>query len=116
MKIAIGCDHGGIVLKPAVKETLVALGAEVVDFGTFTEESVDYPVYGLKVAEAGDESKKKHTPALLPVLGVRRGTLRRQRLPLHEGQHDRRRHRLPRAVGRAAANVRVFDTSGVLCV
>lgn len=52
MKIAIGCDHGGIVLKPAVKETLEALGAEVVDFGTFTEESVDYPVYGLKVAEA----------------------------------------------------------------
>lgn len=52
MKIAIGCDHGGIVLKPAVKETLEAFGAEVVDFGTFTEESVDYPVYGLKVAEA----------------------------------------------------------------
>ena len=52
MKIAIGCDHGGIVLKPAVKEALEALGAEVVDFGTFTEESVDYPVYGLKVAEA----------------------------------------------------------------
>ena len=52
MKVAIGCDHGGIVLKQAVKETLEALGAEVADLGTYTEESVDYPVYGLKVAEA----------------------------------------------------------------
>ena len=52
MKVAIGCDHGGIVLKPAVKETLEALGAEVVDLGTYTDESVDYPVFGLKVAEA----------------------------------------------------------------
>ena len=52
MKVAIGCDHGGIVLKQAVKETLEALGAEVADLGTYTEESVDYPFYGLKVAEA----------------------------------------------------------------
>ena len=52
MKIAIGCDHGGIVLKPAVIETLEQLGAEVEDLGTYTDESVDYPVYGLKVAEA----------------------------------------------------------------
>ena len=40
MKIAIGCD------------TLTELGAEVEDFGTYDESSVDYPVYGLKVAEA----------------------------------------------------------------
>ncbi len=52
MKIAIGCDHGGIVLKDSVIETLKNLGAEVEDFGTYTEESVDYPVYGQKVAEA----------------------------------------------------------------
>lgn len=52
MKIAIGCDHGGIVLKPAVIDTLTELGAEVEDFGTYDESSVDYPVYGLKVAEA----------------------------------------------------------------
>ena len=51
-KIAVGCDHGGIVLKPAVVAALEALGAEVVDFGTYDESSVDYPVYGLKVAEA----------------------------------------------------------------
>lgn len=52
MKIAIGCDHGGIVLKPAVVETLESLGAETLDLGTYDESSVDYPVYGLKVAEA----------------------------------------------------------------
>ena len=52
MKIAIGCDHGGIVLKPAVIKALAELGAEVVDLGTYDESSVDYPVYGLKVAEA----------------------------------------------------------------
>ena len=51
-KVAIGCDHGGIVLKDAVTSTLVELGAEVVDFGTMSEDSVDYPEYGLKVAEA----------------------------------------------------------------
>ena len=52
MKIAIGCDHGGIVLKDAVTSTLEALGAEVVDLGTNSTDSVDYPTYGLKVAEA----------------------------------------------------------------
>lgn len=51
MKIAIGCDHGGIVLKDAVTSTLKDLGAEVVDLGTNSTDSVDYPTYGLKVAE-----------------------------------------------------------------
>ena len=51
MKIAIGCDHGGFVLKDAVTSTLEALGAEVVDLGTNSTDSVDYPTYGLKVAE-----------------------------------------------------------------
>ncbi len=52
MKIAIGCDHGGIVLKPAIVECLEKRGIEYVDYGTFSEESVDYPDYALKVAEA----------------------------------------------------------------
>ncbi len=56
-KVAIGCDHGGIVLKGAVVSTLKDLGAEIVDFGTMSEESVDYPEYGLKVAEAVAEGK-----------------------------------------------------------
>ena len=56
-KVAIGCDHGGIVLKDAVVSVLTDLGAEIVDFGTMTDQSVDYPEYGLKVAEAVAEGK-----------------------------------------------------------
>ncbi|MBQ7712871.1 MAG: ribose 5-phosphate isomerase B [Clostridia bacterium] len=52
MRIAIGCDHGGIVLKPAVVEYLREKGHEVVDFGSFDNERVDYPVYAEKVARA----------------------------------------------------------------
>lgn len=52
MKIGIGCDHGGIVLKPACIEAIKKLGYEYIDYGTFTEESVDYPDYALKVANA----------------------------------------------------------------
>lgn len=51
-KIAVGCDHGGIVLKESVVETLKKLGAEVVDLGCYSQESVDYPEYGEKVARA----------------------------------------------------------------
>jgi len=52
MKIAAGADHGGFPLKQAVVRRLRSLGHEVVDVGTDSEEvSVDYPVYGHKVAE-----------------------------------------------------------------
>ena len=56
-KVAIGCDHGGIVLKYAVVSVLTELGAEIVDFGTISDQSVDYPEYGLKVAEAVAEGR-----------------------------------------------------------
>lgn len=49
MKIAIGCDHGALVLKESVKGVLAELGAEVDDLGTYTEESVDYPDIAEKV-------------------------------------------------------------------
>ncbi len=52
MRVALGCDHGGFVLRESVINTLKELGAEVVDYGCFSQESVDYPVYGLKVANA----------------------------------------------------------------
>lgn len=50
MKIAIGCDHGGFVLKPAIVDTLKKREIEVIDCGC-QGESVDYPDYALKVAE-----------------------------------------------------------------
>ena len=52
MKIAIGCDHGGIVLKDAVIRAITETGMKYVDYGTFTEESVDYPDYAEKVGRA----------------------------------------------------------------
>lgn len=52
MKIAIGSDHAGFRLKQAIKKLLTEAGHEVVDFGTDSTESVDYPVFALKVARA----------------------------------------------------------------
>ncbi len=52
MKIAIGCDHGGIVLKPAIKKVLENNSIDIVDMGCEDIKSVDYPDYALKVAEA----------------------------------------------------------------
>ncbi|MDD4840037.1 MAG: ribose 5-phosphate isomerase B [Clostridia bacterium] len=52
MKVALGCDHGGIVLKESVVNTLKSFGAEIVDFGTVSTESVNYPVFALNVAKA----------------------------------------------------------------
>ena len=52
MKVAIGCDHGGLNLKASVKEVLSALGHEVEDFGCHTAESCDYPDIAVPVANA----------------------------------------------------------------
>ena len=52
MKIALGTDHAGYRLKEAVKALLVSLGHEPVDFGTFSEEAVDYPKFVRPAAEA----------------------------------------------------------------
>ena len=51
MKIAIGCDHGGFQLKAAVMQYLADKGYAYEDFGTFSEESCDYPDIAIKVAE-----------------------------------------------------------------
>ena len=52
MKVALGCDHGGWELKEALASALKALGIDVIDMGTGDEQSVDYPDYGSKVADA----------------------------------------------------------------
>lgn len=50
--IALGCDHGGYGLMQEVKKHLEERGLEYKDFGCYSEESVDYPIYGRKAAEA----------------------------------------------------------------
>jgi len=57
MKIALGCDHGGLELKEAIAGVLKTLDVEVVDMGTEDEVSVDYPDYAAKVAEAVSTGK-----------------------------------------------------------
>ena len=60
MKVAIGCDHGGINLKPILIDYLEKKGIEYEDFGCYDSESTDYNDYALKVANsvANGESDK----------------------------------------------------------
>lgn len=50
--IALGCDHGGINLKTAIIKYLDEHNIEYKDFGCYTDDSVDYPIYAYKVAKA----------------------------------------------------------------
>jgi ribose 5-phosphate isomerase B len=52
MKIAIGCDHRGLLLKAKVAQILQETGHTFKDFGAFTEDSVDYPDIAQLAAEA----------------------------------------------------------------
>lgn len=52
MKIAIACDHGGYMLKESILGCLLGMGYDVINLGTDSEESVDYPEFGKKCAEA----------------------------------------------------------------
>ena len=51
-KIAIGSDHAGFESKERAKSDLLALGVEVIDKGTHSLDSVDYPDFGAAVARA----------------------------------------------------------------
>jgi ribose 5-phosphate isomerase B len=50
MKVALGADHAGFLLKEQIRANLEAQGVEVHDFGTASQESTDYPDYAAKVA------------------------------------------------------------------
>lgn len=52
MKISLGCDHGGYLLKEDIKTWLMEHGYEVVDCGTHSLESCDYPIFGEAAARA----------------------------------------------------------------
>jgi ribose 5-phosphate isomerase B len=51
MRVAVACDHGGYPLKLLVKETLTAYHAEVIDLGSDSFQSVDYPDYASRAIE-----------------------------------------------------------------
>ncbi len=57
MKIAIASDHGGFELKENIKKYLAEREIEVLDLGTDSEASVDYPIYGKACGEAVAEGK-----------------------------------------------------------
>lgn len=50
--IALGCDHGGLDIKNAIIKMLESKGIEYRDLGTYTPDSVDYPVYAKAVCRA----------------------------------------------------------------
>lgn len=52
MKIGIANDHGGVEVKQELLTYLTSLGYDVINYGTDTEDSVDYPIYAFKVGEA----------------------------------------------------------------
>lgn len=55
--IPIGCDHAGLELKKAVINHMGSKSYVFNDFGTHTEDSIDYPDYGHPVAEAVEQTK-----------------------------------------------------------
>ena len=52
MKIAMGNDHSAVEMKEAMKAYVESKGYEVIDFGTNSTDSCDYPEFGEKVGRA----------------------------------------------------------------
>ncbi len=57
MKIAVGSDHVGLILKEPIREWFYELGYELIDVGTNEFERTDYPIYGRKVAQLVADKK-----------------------------------------------------------
>ena len=71
MKIAMGCDHGGFHLKEHIKKYLQEKGIEVVDHGTYSEASVDYPDFAkssARISLAAKAVQKEVFLSAAPVL------------------------------------------------
>ncbi|MCJ7642476.1 MAG: ribose 5-phosphate isomerase B [Desulfobacterales bacterium] len=51
MDIGLACDHGGFELKEELMAFLKSSGLEAIDFGSFDETSVDYPDFGILLAQ-----------------------------------------------------------------
>ena len=57
MKIVIGCDHAGYDMKEKVKQYLEDKNYNIIDVGTASNESVDYPYYGHEIGKKVAEDK-----------------------------------------------------------
>ncbi len=57
MKIAVGSDQVGLILKEPIREWFYELGYELIDVGTNEFERTDYPIYGRKVAQLVADKK-----------------------------------------------------------
>jgi ribose 5-phosphate isomerase B len=57
MNIAIGADHGGFILKEKLRAGLAGMGHQVLDFGTDSAASCDYPDFAVAVGEAVMEGR-----------------------------------------------------------
>lgn len=67
MKIGICSDHRGFYMKKALVEYLEHAGYEVIDYGTDSDESVDFPVFAFKL---GDGIVKKHVNKGIAICGT----------------------------------------------
>ena len=67
MKIAIASDHGGFELKENIKKYLAEREIEVLDLGTDSEASVDYPIYGKACGEAVAEGVYVYADGVITV-------------------------------------------------
>jgi len=63
LKVAIGCDHGGLALKNKIVDYLKSNGFKFKDFGTFSQDSCDYPKVAKEVAV--EVSKKNFDKGIL---------------------------------------------------
>ena len=63
-KIGIACDHAGYRMKEFLVGYLSTKGFDVIDFGTYSEESIDYPDFGHALAEAIESGELKRGVAL----------------------------------------------------
>jgi len=58
MKISLGCDHAAYKEKELLSDYIInTLGHQIIDYGTYSDESVDYPEFGQKVANSINNKK-----------------------------------------------------------
>ena len=99
MKVAMGADHGGFALKEDLKKFLFEEGHQVVDFGCYNTEAVDYPDFAQAIGEAIQQGRAERgilmcgsgvgaSVAANKMLGVRAG-LCHDTYSAHQGvEHD----------------------------